>query len=135
MPAAVFAFEPGAGRADKSVPLGIALVPAAVEAVDVGAVIVAPAVVPAVIPGCVAVAVSLGLQLTLIAAGVGISGSLVLAIGVRIELRAVTRIRNDLLGHRSRARQRGGEDRRRAKNRQFRNCQSGHGELPFCDRV
>src|ERR1700730_12305807 len=174
MPTAVFALEPGAGRADKAVALGIALGPAVVVGaviVSVGATgaersggnrvrrpdraadeagrdvarrdtgvrsipaIVVPAVMPAVVPLIIpavvvgiALAVSLAaiLRLTLIAAGIGISGSLVLAIGVRIELRAVTRIGNDLLGHR-RARQRGGDDRSSAKNRQFRDCQSRHG--------
>src|SRR5580704_877325 len=140
MPTAVFALEPGAGRAGKAVPLGIALVPAAIVAfvvvtviVSIGATgaersggnrvrcpdrgadsvsrdvarpeagvrsipaIVVPAVMPAIVPLIipavvvgVALAVSLAaiLRLTLIAAGIGISRSLVLAIGVPIELRA-----------------------------------------------
>src|SRR5712664_3645145 len=81
MPIAVFAAEPGAGLADE---------PAARVGVTVSV-----SATPAV-PG-------------LVIAGVGISRSLVLAIGVRIELGAITGIGDHLLRHHG-ACERGGKD-------------------------
>src|SRR5438477_13002358 len=54
-------------------------------------------------------------ELSLIIAGIRTAGSFVLAVGVRIKLRAIAGVVYDLLGHCG-ARQRGGDNRYSAKN-------------------
>ena len=135
---AVLAPEPGAGDADKAVAAGIFLAAdrtggdggrrADRGADDAGcdiagrdAAIVVPAVV-AVLPAAIPIGpILIGLipvDLTLIAAGIGISRSLVLAVGVWIELRAIAGIVDDFLRHRGAA-ERGGEDRRGGEDSEF----------------
>ena len=80
------------------------------------AAIVVPAVV-AVLPRAIPIGL-IPVDLTLIAAGIGISRSLVLAVGVWIKLRAIAGIVDDFLRHRG-AGERGGEDRRGSEDSRF----------------
>src|SRR5882724_1248443 len=77
-----------------------------------------PAAVPITVPLAIEAAVRAIGRLALIVAGVGISRSLVLAVGVRIELRAIAGIIDHLLRHCGR-RQRRGEDRGGTQKHQF----------------
>jgi len=133
---AVLAPKPGAGDADKAVAAGIVFAAdrtggdgsrrADRAADDAGCDIAGPAAI--FVPAVVTVlprAIPIGLipvDLTLIAAGIGISRSLVLAVGVWIKLRAIAGIVDDFLRHRG-AGERGGEDRRGGKDSGF--CHMG----------
>src|SRR5882757_5642266 len=93
MPAAVFAVEKAARLADEAVTRGIAVVVAIIIGIGVArleAARVVRALVPAAVPITVPLAIEAAVRaigrLALIVAGVGISRSLVLAVGVRIEL-------------------------------------------------
>jgi hypothetical protein len=135
---AILTPEPGAGDADKAVAAGIGLAAdragsdggrradraadnAGCDIAGRDAAIVVPAVV-AVLPAAIPVGL-IPVDLTLIAAGIGIPGSLVLAVGVWIKLRAVAGIVDDFLRHRGPG-ERGGEDRRGGEDSRF-----GHGVL------
>jgi len=142
---AVVASEPGAGGADEPVPAGVFGAAdwrsgdrgcGADRAADnagcdsawpEAGVAIFPAVVAVVPAAVVAIGrLSVGLipirliavGLALVAAGVGISRSLVLAIGIWIELRAIAGIGDHLLRH-GRACERRGEDRGGAENFDF----------------
>src|SRR5437660_10900300 len=119
MPPSILAAEPGAGDADKPVAAGIGSTAdrgggdgsrrAGRAAGDAGrdiagpeAAVVVKAVIAALPSAALPSAIPIGLiaiGLTLVAAGVGVSRSFVLAIGVWIELRAIAGIVDDLLRH------------------------------------